>query len=182
MLTERSYFHEVTERTQAALMFFFQTKGDDARVRNNARLRAGLNEFYSIEDAAVRDLRTAGIESKPPRLRESANPLVHLLYILRHVGVHSAPLKSEVARIDVVSEVGGVRHDHSYEAVILDPLTVKDLMRSREVADHYRQADLEALIDWAREAQRVFGISEVFRRGLSAYVQEILSATAPDDV
>jgi hypothetical protein len=181
MLAERTYFQEVVERAQAALMFFFQTKDNDSRVRNDARLRAGLNEFYSIEDAAVRDLRAAGIRSKPPRLCESANPLVHLLYMLRHAGVHSAPIASEVATVNVVSEVGGVRHDYSYEAAILESLTVEHLMRSREVAEHYRPSDLEALLDWAKEAQRVFGIAEVFRRGLNSYVQEILRATAPHD-
>lgn len=168
VLAARGYFHEVTERTQGALMFFFETKSDDSRVRSNARLRAGLNEFYSIEDAAVRDLRAAGIKSKPPRLRESESPLVHLLYMLRHVAVHSAPLRSEIATVEVVSELGGVRHDYAHDAVILDPLTVEDLMRSREVSTHYLHSDLDALIDWVKGAQRVFGISEVFRRGLNA--------------
>jgi hypothetical protein len=102
--------------------------------------------------------------------------------MLRHVGVHSAPIASEVATVDVVSEVGGVRHDYSYEAVVLDPLTVEHLMRSREVAEYYRYSDLKALTDWAKDAQRVFGIAEVFRRGLDSYVQEILRATAPHDV
>ncbi len=82
---ELGYMVETYERAEAALMFFFQTSEKDVRWRNDARLRAGLNEFYSLEAAVLRDVRTAKVAVVPPRLCESSNPLIHLMYLLRHV-------------------------------------------------------------------------------------------------
>lgn len=97
--TEFKCLKETYERAEASLMFFFQTGEKEARWRNDARLRAGLNEFFALEAAAVRDLRFAKINVTPPRLRDSRNPLVHLMYVLRHVGVHSKPIPTGVTPV-----------------------------------------------------------------------------------
>jgi hypothetical protein len=174
-LQKLGFFHELKERANSALMFFFQVDAKDEGWRNDARLRAGLNEFYSIEAASVRDLRTTGRRHQTPLIRESTNPLVHLLYILRHAGVHTAPPKSGIKAVDVISDFGGVRHEYSYDAAVLQPLTLADLSKVHEVNEYYKQCDLVALIDWTLREQEVFGISEIFRLGLSAYIEEILA-------
>ena len=142
-------------------------------MRNNARLRAGLNEFYSIEAAVVRDLRAARMTATPPRLRESQNPLVHLMYILRHIGVHSKPIPTGVSPITVISDYDGKQFEHSYGAVVLESLAINDLLRSSEVKDFYLPEDLVSMVDWIMSAQETFGVGEVFRKGVSGYCQEI---------
>src|SRR5437016_12866306 len=68
---ELAYLRETYERAEASLMFFFQTTEKEVKWRNDARLRAGLNEFYSLEAAVVRDLRSAQVKVTPPRLSQS---------------------------------------------------------------------------------------------------------------
>lgn len=172
---ELAYLRETCERAEASLMFFFQTSEAEAKARNDARLRAGLNEFYSLEAAVVRDLRSAKIKVTPPRLSQSSNPLVHLMYILRHVGVHSKPVPTDVAPITVISEYDAKRFEHSYGAVVLESLAVEDLLRTNEVKNYYRLDDLEAMVKWVMQAQQTFGISEIFRNGVSSYCQEVLA-------
>jgi hypothetical protein len=167
---------ETHERAQSALMFFFQTKEDQERWRNDARLRAGLNEFYSIEDAAQRDFRRAGKSSKPPRIAESKSPLVHLMYVLRHVNVHTGPTATRVQPIAVISEFGGTPHELSYGAVMIDNITVGDLERVGEVRKYYTNEDLDLVLKWLLEKQQVFGVSEVLRAGLNAYCCEIIGS------
>src|SRR5438105_8465180 len=111
-------------------MFLFRTTEEEVKWRNDARLRAGLNEFYSLEAAVVRDLRSAQVKVTPPRLSQSRNPLIHLMYILRHVGVHSKPVPTGVAPITVISEYDGKRLEHSYGAVVLESLVIDNLLRS----------------------------------------------------
>ena len=76
-INNSKYLIEVRERSRAALMFFSKPAGDTKDWRNAAYLRAGLNEFYSIEDAARRDWKQTSNTGKPPRICESVNPLVH---------------------------------------------------------------------------------------------------------
>jgi hypothetical protein len=171
-----AFLRETHDRAQSALMFFFQTKGDEARWRNDARLRAGLNEFYSIEDAAQRDFRLAGKNSTPPRIAESKSPVVHLMYILRHINVHTRPTPTRVQSIAVMSEWGGTAHEYSYGAVMLDAITVEDLERVREVRNYYSNEDLEHALEWLLEKQQIFGVSEVFRAGMNIYCREILDS------
>ena len=171
---ELGFMTETYERAQSALMFFFQTKEDDARWQNEARLRAGLNEFYSIEDAARRDFLHAAKTVEPPRIAESRNPLVHLMYVLRHINVHTHPMATRVQPITVISEFGGSTHEHSYGAIIVETISVRDLQRSREVIDYYDSGDLQRALDWLLQKQQTFGVSEVFRAGMNAYCSEIL--------
>jgi hypothetical protein len=170
---ELAYLRETYERAAASLMFLFQTTEKDERWRNDARLRAGLNEFYSLEAAVVRDLRAARMTVTPPRLRESQNPLIHLMYILRHIGVHSKPVPTGVSPITVISDYDGSRFEHSYGAVVLESLAIDDLLRSNEVKDFYSQGDLKKMVDWIMSAQEIFGVGEVFRKGIDCYCKEI---------
>lgn len=174
---ELSFLTETHERAQSALMFFFQTGENDVRWRNDARLRAGLNEFYSIEAAARRDFRLAERCLKPPCIAESQSPLVHLMYVLRHANVHTRPTITRVQPIIVTSELGGTTHEHKYGAVILDNVSVADLLqRDRDLLDYYSNEDIEQSLNWLLEKQQTFGISEVFRAGINVYCSEIFGS------
>ncbi len=103
ILQEIAQLQETYDRARAALMFFFQANEKSDTWRNDARLRAGLNELYSMQDSAARGFRSSGKAKLSPKLSESKNPLVHVMYILRHINVHTTPLPSTVEQIEVVS-------------------------------------------------------------------------------
>ena len=98
------------------------------------------------------------------------------MYILRHVGVHSKPVKSELQEVNIISTLGGGERDYSYGAVMLNSLTVEDLKRCNEAITYYEEEDLARAVDWLTSKQRVFGVNEVLRKGISAYCREILQA------
>ena len=50
---------EVFERAESALMFFSKANKESENWRSSAFLRAGLNEYYSLEDAAKRNWKQA---------------------------------------------------------------------------------------------------------------------------
>jgi hypothetical protein len=171
---ELGFLAETYERAQSALMFFFQTSDEDAPWRNDARIRAGLNEFYSMEDAARRDFRRAKVGVKPSDIKESRSPLVHLMYVLRHVNVHTRPVPTRIQNITVISQIGET-HEFSYDAVIIDAVSVNDLHRCREVKDYYDISELQIALNWMLNKQQVFGVSEIFRAGVNIYSNELMS-------
>ena len=173
-LKEDGTFQEVYERSQSALMFICGTNAEDEAWRNAARLRAGLNEFYSLEDAAKRDCKRNCIKEKPVKIHDSKNPLVHLMYLLRHVNVHAQVSNTRVHQTSVISTLGGDAHKIDLGALILDAPTIDQVQRCNEARDFYNSADLARATKWIDEVQYVFGIGEVFRRGVSAYCREIL--------
>jgi hypothetical protein len=171
-----SFLKETYERARSALMFIFQANEDDESWRNDARLRAGLNEFYSMEDAARRDVRRANLKRVPSTIAESRSPLVHLMYILRHVNVHTQAVASRVQEISVTSRLGGEEREFSYGAVIISTISLRDLQRSRDAVNYYQPTDLERALDWLLTNQQAFGISEVFRAGISRYCDELFES------
>jgi len=80
-INNSKYLIEVRERSRAALMFFSKPAGDTKDWRNAAYLRAGLNEFYSIEDAARRDWKQTSNTGKPPRI--NGYPPLHFIPIYK---------------------------------------------------------------------------------------------------
>ncbi len=84
-----------------------------------------------------------------------------------------------MAPITVISELGGNRHEYSYGAVVLESLVIEDLTRCHEANTLYRTCDLSAMVDWVTNVQQVFGVGEMFRRGVSAYCQEVISLLPP---
>ena len=175
-LARLSTLQETHDRARAALMFVYQVREKDEAWRNDARLRAGLNELYSMQDAAARGFKLAPASPSAPKLAESHNPLIHLMYILRHVNVHTTPLPSTVEQITVTFRPNTAPEEMTYGEVVLSQLTISDLLRSNEIKQYYERADLQAATDWLMNAQRAFGISEVFSKGISAYGRELLAA------
>lgn len=131
-LSKNDNLIETNERARSALMFFCKQSGDAEPWKNSAYLRAGLNEFYSIEDAARRDWKRSENIGIPPRIRESSNPLVHLMYLLRHVNVHAQISNTRVEKTALISKMGGVERELDHDAVILDQPTLQQLLRSNE--------------------------------------------------
>jgi hypothetical protein len=64
----------------------------------------------------------------------------------------------------------------SYGSVMLDEMTTSDIRRSTEIRDYYDIADIDRILSWLMESQQIFGIPEVFQRGLHAYCREVLDS------
>ena len=175
-LKEDGLLPEVFERAKASLMFFWETSDKNEDWRNSAFIRGGLNEFYSLEDAAKRDFKKITKNVVPSKIRESRHPLIHLMYLLRHVNVHAKVSSTKAHPISVISTLGDERHEHSYGAIILNSPTINELLACNEAKNYYRVTDLDSVAGWLDGVQCIFGVSEVFRRGLSAYCRELLQS------
>lgn len=175
---EKGRLAEVYERVQSALMFFCQvkTESESDLWRNAAHLRAGLNEFYSIEDAARRDFKLACLGKGSAKICDSKNPLLHLMYLLRNVNVHAELSNTDIHHSSVVSNVGGDNHEIKLKALVLRRRTIDQLLRSEKAKKCYNHAELERAAEWLDRVQHIFGIGEVFRKGLSLYCGEILDS------
>jgi hypothetical protein len=88
---------ETLNRARAAA-FFLAASGPSSRATsfggdghwvNEALLRAGLAEFSSIDGTLARDLRSANDPREPLKIKDSRNPLIHLLELLRNTNIHS---------------------------------------------------------------------------------------------
>lgn len=167
---------EFHERAQAALMFFLQAHPGNETWRHEARIRAGLNEFYSLEDAARRGFKQSTQAVEAPKLSESCHPLVHVMYSLRGINVHVKPSSTEVRNITV--KFNNPEHDreYTYGAVMLTDGTVDDLLNHDDVRKHYRSAELKAAMVWLLRNQQAFGVGRVFEVGVETYCREVLAA------
>lgn len=166
---------EFHERAQAALMFFLQTHSGDEIWRHEARVRAGLNEFYSLEDAARRGFKATVRGTKAPKLSESEHPLVHLMYSLRHINVHVKPSSAEVRNITVRFNDPEHDREYTYGAVMLTDGTMDDLLNHADVKKHYRSSEMTATTNWVLRNQQAFGVGRVFEIGVEAYCREVLA-------
>jgi hypothetical protein len=170
---QSGFLDETFDRARAAVLFFCEMQGTDPHWQSEARLRAGLNEFYSIQDEAKRDFRQAQVQVKTPQIRDSDNPLLHLMLILRNINVHTRPNRGRTESITVESRLGEP-HEFTYTGVLIDSLTTADLMAQRDVHKNYQARDVRRIVDWVMDKQAVFGIGEVFRAGVNSYCKEIL--------
>jgi hypothetical protein len=126
-----------------------------------------------MQDSAMRAFRRMNKGQPTPKLSESRNPLIHLMYALRHINVHTIPLPSTVGEVTIIFQP--TSEEIPYDAVMLTDVTIQDLLRSGEIRDFYEKRDLERSCEWLMEAQRVFGIAEVFSLGVRAYCMEIFT-------
>jgi len=176
-LKNSSILKETYERSQASIMFVCSANKKYESWRNSAFLRAGLNEFYSIEDAARRDFKKNNMNFKPPKISDSNNPLVHVMYMLRHVNVHAVISKANIHETSVISTLGDQPEKIDWKSVILARPILEQILRLQEASKYYNHSDLEKATKWVDENQIIFGIGEIFRRGLSAYCSELYHST-----
>ena len=70
-------------------MLFCNAHGHEDAWRDEAYIRSGLNEFYSMSDALAREHKAARLAGKASRLQDSRSPLIHLMLLMRHLNVHA---------------------------------------------------------------------------------------------
>lgn len=175
-LDHGEYLAEVSERANSSLMFFSSSPKCTKIWTSSAYIRAGLNEFYGIEDAAKRDWINCGFGGVPPKIKESVNPLVHLMYLLRHVNVHATISKTKKVTSSFILDDPKERLEFDMDILVLDENTLPQILKSKEALKYYNKCDLDRYSNWLDAQQFEFGISQVFRSGLSSYCREIIQS------
>lgn len=162
---------ETHERANAALNFFCHCNKIHTNM-SDAYIRAGLNEFFCMEEALSRDLKKLPINITTINITNSRNPLLHYMRLLRNVNIHLIPMKTNKKEIAVTSTLGGESHEYTYHAAVLDKIKISDLSNSHSFKK-YNIQDITAIINWTYENQFIFGVSEILRRGLFIYCEYI---------
>ena len=175
ILQELPHMAEFYQRAQSAIMFFTSLESVKVSWKNEAHIRAGLNEFYSLEDAARRAFRNSSALLNSPSISESSNPLVHIMYSLRHINVHVRPSITQIENITFTYSAFGNSEEFTHGAVMLADDVIRDLLENKEVKKHYCLTEITASLDWLFEKQQVFGVGEIFRIGLETYVREVIA-------
>lgn len=154
----------VLERVRGAVMFSeTATKaGDDWPAA--AYLRAGLADLVSIEEVQRLDRPTRA----PLKVRNCANPLVHLLALVRHLNIH---VKSVVAIArQVPAKFDG--HEFDLKVCVISNLSVSDLQALKNGA-YYSSAELQQMTDWFQAAQLHWGAGYLLRIGAESFATEV---------
>jgi len=171
----RTHLAETYGRARGATLLFCNVSGEREAWEDEAYVRAGLCEFKSLESSARCEHKRASKPGKLPLIRDSRNPLLHLMLLLRHATVHTRTLVTSRHETTVVSKLGGEPHDHTYTTAILDGIDVDQLWARRETRRAYDRVQIESVAAWFLERQCVFGCHEVFGAGVDEYCRELLA-------
>ena len=168
-------FSEFYQRANSALMFLSQIGSTDDSWRNEAYLRAGLNEFYGLEGAAKRALSQIGKKRAVLPWPCNPNPLFQVMYFLRGTWVHVEFIHTHPKKTDLISTLGGSPGEpFSVFVPVLKEDTIDILLRNREVKKVKHKDELEAAMLWLLDVQNTFGIAQVFKVGVELYCLDIL--------
>jgi hypothetical protein len=144
------------ERVEGAIMFAAQSSKQSEPWRVAAFLRAALADFCSIEE--MQKLECG--KGRHFRIESSANPLLHLLVLMRHMNIH-------VKSVEVAPHEIGISFDdieYQMETFIITHLSARDLSVLRN-GKKYRIADLEQCVSWFKTFQTKWGAGDLVRMG-----------------
>lgn len=138
-----------------------------------AYLRAALAEFFSIEDI-LRVQFASDTESY--MVKNSSNPLFHLMKLLRNYNVHLAATSLEKKEVVVALPTEPGR-SYAVSVAMIDNLEVEELKKVRD-SKYYSDSDLKKMINNFNREQKKFGVGDLIIKGLimySAYVGQFLT-------
>jgi len=176
MFVRIGVFPETLNRARGALMLFSKTFGaHDESWRDEAYIRAGLNEFYSIEQVLKREHKIANLPGSSLEIYNSLNPLLHLMRLMRHLDVHTESFPVIGYDTKVTVHFNDPPQEWTYRTAIIKDLSADRLRKIRDVKQKYDDAKLDRVVEWFLEKQKVFGVCEVFMKGTEAYCLQLIS-------
>ncbi len=139
--------------------------GSDVKRRETC-MRAALGEYVSMEETIHWDRPG----DKHPRIRDSRNPLLHIIKELRNLQFHllSSPLESRQQSVIYASR------ECDLCVWYVEDLSVARFRLLRN-AEHFRPDDQSRMIQWFNENQRSWGVAELILLAVGAYAEEILA-------
>lgn len=165
---------ETLNRARGALMLFYGAKGHSESWRDEAYIRAGLNEFYSINESLKHEHKTAGLPGNALEIYHTSNPLLHLMLLMRHVNVHIQSSPATRYETTVIAHIDEPK-EYTFTIAVIKNISIDQLLLKREVKKNYDIDQLNNAIDWLKKNQKVFGVREVFKKGTEVYCWELLS-------
>jgi hypothetical protein len=179
-MDEQCFFRETLDRARGAVMLFHSTPRTAESWLSGAYIRGGLAEFGSMEGALRRDLANAGIQGHAHAPCRSANPLVHLMQLLRNIEIHTSPAAIRPTK-SMVRYPTPESPEVPLPIVVIEDLDSRRLLGRRETKKAYREQDLEHVVAWFNERQFDFGAQHLLGLGVELFSTEILEAhKAPD--
>ena len=167
---------ELYDRARSAIHFFLPLNDGSEAWWVEAKIRAGLNEVYSMEDAARRAFRRSSRVAKPPKLSDSRHPLVHMMYCLRHINVHVKPTVTERRDVSIRFADAEIPQDFTFGASMLTDDMLDQVLGNKDVKELYEASEMRAALVWLLENQKAFGVGQVFKVGVERYCNEIILA------
>ena len=167
---------ELYDRARAAIHFFLQRNDGGDAWWTEAKIRSGLNEVYSMEDAARRAFRLSSKVAKSPKLSDSRHPLVHMMYCLRHINVHVKPTVTERRDVSIRFADAEIPQDFTYGATMLTDDMLDRVLGHKDLKRLYKASELHEALVWLLENQKAFGVGQVFKVGVERYCNEIITA------
>ena len=152
------------ERIESAIMFAAQSLKQSEPWRAAAFLRAALADFCSVEEMQKLD---RGNKSHFT-IRSSANPLLHVLELMRHMNIHVKSVKVQTHKIGIT--LGGVEHE--METFIVSNLNHHDL-GSLWNSKHYSTSDLESCVAWFESRQMEWGAGDLVCLGTTILATQV---------
>lgn len=172
-MQELDCFPETLDRARGAAVLFHCASAQHECWRDEAFIRAGLADFSSMNDSLVRDLRQAGRAKARFNFRDSENPLIHLMWLLRNINIHASRSQTETAKATVVSRLGSP-HEYSYSIPVIVNLSTEHLLERKETRKYYHERDLVSVVEWFNQNQRKFGAPDLLVRGVECRCNEML--------
>jgi len=155
---------QTLERVESAIMFAAQASKQSEPWRAAAYLRAALAEFCSVEEMQKLD-RGSGSHFA---IASSANPLLHLLELMRHMNIHVKSVQVKPQKIGVVFK--GVEDD--MDSYVVSNLEVRDLASLRN-GKHYDISDLDSCVTWFNARQTEWGAGDLICMGTTILAMQI---------
>lgn len=152
------------ERAESAAMFAGQSAKQSEPWRAAAFLRAALADYCAMEEIQTMDRPT----TKALKISATANPLLHILELLRHLSIH---VKTMHARQHTVAATIDV-HTVDLQVFVITNLEASDLAALRN-GKHYDLADLQKTVTWFNSRQNHWGAGDLISIGTQLLAQQI---------
>jgi len=152
------------DRVRSAIMFAELSAKQIETWRASAYLRAALAEFCSIED--VQKVDKPGADHLT--LRNSDNPLLHLLTLARHLSIHVKSVKTSRQKVSTSFD----NQSFDLDVYIMSDLNAVDLSKLRN-GKSYALTDLHKTVEWFSAAQLHWGAGYLIRIGVETFANKL---------
>lgn len=155
---------QALERLESSVWLAAQSSKQSEPWRAAALLRASLADFCAIEEMQKLD-RPGEAHFK---IRDSQNPLLHLLELLRHLNIHVKTVEASAHAISVTlkdqtSDMG---------VYVISNLDAADLATLKN-GKHYARADIERAVSWFKTRQTEWGAGDLLSMGAQQLAADI---------
>ena len=147
---------QTLERVESVVWLAAQSSKQSEPWHAAALLRASLADYCAIEEMQKLDRpREASF-----RIRDSRNPLLHLLELLRHLNFHVRTVETSAHPINITFG----NHESNMNVYVISNLDADDLAKLKN-GKYYSKADIEQSLAWFKRQQTNWGAGDLVSLG-----------------